>query len=221
MKCLAVFCLLAFIVAVSQAAPGGTIPKCVVIGQGETVQFAVMGANPASEELLARLAYAEGLSTGFPDDPLVYEAIAWGVMNRVRLGEVSAKMQRRYGSGVSGVIFRKGQFNPAVSARSRFSKDFLCPQNPGRWAIAVEAARKSLTGKGSPFIQSAWEKANGISLVVNFYYPQSPQARGPLPPWEGSPALKFIGDISIGGVVLSAERIRFYRLTNPPGDIKR
>ncbi|MEI2780996.1 MAG: hypothetical protein V9H25_06920 [Candidatus Competibacter sp.] len=89
-----------------------------------------------------------------------YQAIAWGVMNRVRLGEASSAMRRRYGDGVAGVIFRKGQFNPAVSPRSPFSRDFLCPQDSARWGLAMEAAQIALRGRDNPFIQTAWERAS-------------------------------------------------------------
>ncbi len=214
-----VFSLLLAIAAPLQAARGEDLPACTEIRQGESVRAAVMRVNPTEQELLARLAFAEGLSTGFADDPLVYGAIAWGVMNRVRLAEASAQMWRRYGDGVAGVIFRKGQFNPAISTRSRFSKAFLCPREANHWRLAEGAARKALAGEGNPFLQTPWETARGLSLVVNFYYPQSVQARGPRAPWEGSRELDFIGDVTIDGALLSAERIRFYRLANPPTDM--
>jgi hypothetical protein len=194
------------------------LPVCVTRAAAETPRAAVMKVQPGDEELLARLAYAEGRSTGFADDPRVYQGIAWGVMNRVRLSAVSASARRQYGSGVAGVIFQPKQFNPAVSPRSAFSKDFLCPRDAGRWRLAVDAARAARRGQDNPFIQTPWERQRGLSLVVNFYYPRSPQARGPLAPWEGSRALRFIGDVSIDGGALSAERIRFYRLARPPGD---
>ncbi|MDQ2693899.1 MAG: cell wall hydrolase [Pseudomonadota bacterium] len=194
-------------------------PPCLTLGKGGSVQSAVMKADPAAEELLARLVYAESLSTGFADDPLVHQAIAWGVMNRVRLGEASPSLRQRYGSGVAGVIFRKGQFNPAVSPRSRFSGAFLCPDDPGGWRTAVQAARRALAGEGNPFIATPWEQEHGLSLVVNFYYPRSVQARGPVAPWEGSRELGFIGDVRIGGELLDAGRVRFYRLARPPKDI--
>ncbi|MFO7640806.1 MAG: hypothetical protein R6X17_05950 [Candidatus Competibacteraceae bacterium] len=194
------------------------LPVCVTRAADETPRAAVMKVQPTDEELLARLAYAEGRSTGFADDLRVYQGIAWGVMNRVRLSAVSAHSRRQYGSGVAGVTFQPKQFNPAVSPRSAFSKDFLCPRDAGRWRLALAAARTALGGRDNPFIQTPWEQWRGLSLVVNFYYPQSPQARGPLAPWEGSRALRFIGDVSIDGGILSAERIRFYRLAQPPGD---
>lgn len=200
------------------APPGGN-PACLARAAGETTRAAVMKAQPGDEELLARLSYAEGSSTGFPADPLVYRGIAWGVMNRVRLGEVSATARRRYGSGVVGVVFHPQQFNPAVSLRSPFSQDFLCPQDAARWQLALEAARAALRGPDNPFIQTAWERQHGRALVVNFYYPRSSQARGPLAPWEGNRALHFIGDPSPGASLPVAERIRFYRLAQPPADL--
>jgi len=162
---------------------------------------------------------AVGACLRFADDHRVYQGIAWGVMNRVRLSEISATARRQYGGGVAGVIFKPQQFNPAVSLRSPFSKDFLCPQDPTRWRLAVEAARAALRGQDNPFIQTPWERRHGRSLVVNFYYPHSSQARGPLAPWEGSRALRFIGNPSSGNLP-PAERIRFYRLAQPPGDLR-
>ena len=199
---------------------GGAAPECVKIVQGETIQAALLRSNPRQDELLTRLVYAEGLSSGFPDDALVYEAIAWGVMNRVRLSEASTALKKRYGNGIAGVIFRKSQFNPAVSPRSQFSKEFLCPKDPARWQIAATAAKMALDGSDNPFMQNAWEKDHGLSLVVNFYYPQSLQARGPLPPWEGSQELEFVDRVEFNGAVLPPDRVRFYRLARPPADIK-
>ncbi len=130
-------------------------------------------------------------------------------------------MRRLYADGVSGVIFRKGQFNPAVSPRSPYSGDFLCPRDATTWGLTVAAATRAVQGRGNPFIQSDWERARGLSLVVNFYYPASTQAKGPLAPWEGSPSLQFIGPVPMDGGVLEPGRIRFYRLTQPPGDLGR
>jgi hypothetical protein len=219
MKRIWFFFLLTFILDLPLETAENGLARCLTRGQGESIKSAVMKNRPTRQELLARLVYAEGLSTGFPDDTLVYQAIAWGVMNRVRLGEASATLRRRYGSGIAGVIFRQGQFNPALSTRSPFSKEFLCPHNSTRWQMAMEAAERALQGHSNPFLQTAWEKTHGLSLVVNFYYPRSIQAHSPLPPWEGSRELKSVGDVVIDGVVLSAKRIRFYRLTNPPKDI--
>jgi len=200
-------------------APATGLPACLAVPPGETIEATVRRHAPSDHELLSRLAHAEGRSTGHPHDPLVYEGIAWGVMNRVRLGERSPSLRRRYGAGLAGVIFRKGQFNPAVSPRSQFSKELLCPSDRATWQLAEEGAARALAGEGNPFIQTDWERRHGLALVVNFYYPDSVQARGPLAPWEGDAGLRSIGDATLARGVLPANRIRFYRLTAPPGDI--
>jgi hypothetical protein len=201
------------------AATAGEAPACLMIQPSFPVESSVRSAGISDGELLARLVYAETASTGFPDQRPVYEAIAWGVMNRVRLGDVSTSMQKVYGRGIWGVIFKKGQFNPAVSKRSPYSREFLCPGEPHKWSMAQAAAQSAIKGQNNPFIATSWEKKHGISLVVNFYYPRSVQAKTPLAPWEASQRLQFIGDVSIGEDLLTADKVRFYRLSRPPGDV--
>jgi hypothetical protein len=210
--------LLCLIPALSGAA--ADVPKCLARDASDSVEFLAAKAKLTQKELLARLVYAEALSTGIGDDPLVHEAIAWGVMNRVRLAERSESMKKSYGSGIRGVVFKKGQFNPAVSPRSPFSRDFLCPKERAIWRLSLEAAGKAMAGEKNPFIQTSWEQGNNLSLVVNFYYPKSIQAKGPYPPWEDGGGLEFIGDVMIGDKMLPAEHIRFYRLARPPADLK-
>jgi hypothetical protein len=77
----------------------------------------------------------------------------------------------------------------------------------------------ALAGDDNPFVQTEWERRHGLSLVVNFYYPDSVQARGPLAPWEGDGGVRFVGDLALAGGILPPNRIRFYRLTVPPRDI--
>ncbi len=202
------------------SAYAGEIPECLQSGPDAEIESIIKANNIHDQELLARLVFAEGLSTRFADDQLVYDGIAWGVMNRVRLGESSQSMRRTYGRGIHGVIFKKGQFNPAVSRRSPFSKAFLCPDNEEHWRMASISAVKAVRGEYNPFIQTPWEKRHGLSLVVNFYYPASMQAKGKLAPWEANRSLSFVGDVLIKGRILSAERIRFYRLNLPPKDIR-
>lgn len=209
------------ILILSGAALAEGMPVCMVLDPKASVESIVSEQLISDQELLARLVYAEGLSTGFPDEQAVYDAIGWGVMNRVRLGEASQSMRRAYGQGIGGVIFKKGQFNPAVSKRSPFSKAFLCPDNVLHWRMAKTAAAKAIKGTSNPFIHTSWERRHDLSLVVNFYYPQSVQAREKLAPWEGSKSLSFIGDILIDGKILPADHIRFYRLNHPPGDLNR
>ena len=207
------------VIAPVLCAAADVAPKCLERDPSDSVEYVAAKAKLSPKELLARLVYAEALSTGFGDDPLVHEAIAWGVMNRVRLAEHSASSKRSYGSGIRGVVFKKGQFNPAVSPKSPFSKDFLCPKERALWRMALEAADKAMAGGKNPFIQTLWEQENDLSLVVNFYYPKSVQAKGTHAPWEGSGGLEFIGDVMIGDRLLPAEHVRFYRLARPPADL--
>ena len=205
--------------AFALSAAAADVPKCLPRDPSDSIEFVAAKARLSQKELLARLVYAEALSTGIGDDPLVHEAIAWGVMNRVRLAERSESMKKSYGSGIRGVIFKKGQFNPAVSPKSAFSKDFLCPKERTLWLLASAAAGKAMAGKKNPFIQTPWEQENNLSLVVNFYYPKSIQAKGSYPPWEDGGSLEFIGDVRIGDKLLPAEHVRFYRLARTPADL--
>jgi hypothetical protein len=194
-------------------------PACLCCEGSSTIASVVAASGIADKEVLARLVYAESSSTGYADNLNVYVAIAWGVMNRVRLSQVSPSRIGLYGSGIRGVIFKKGQFNPAVSKSSPFSRYFLCPHNSARWGMASYAAGMAMKGEGNPFIQTPWEREHGISLVVNFYYPCSIQAKTHLAPWEETKGMKFIGDVLIDGKILPSTQVRFYRLTRPPSDI--
>ena len=125
------------------AVAASPLPECLVRASATEASQAVLARAGvvADEEILARLTYAEAISTGSPDDAAVYRMIAWGTMNRVRLAEASAQAAARYGRGVPGVVFKAGQFNPAVSTRSRFGAMFLCPQGAGRRRRRPSVAR--------------------------------------------------------------------------------
>ena len=90
------------VIAPVLCAAADVAPKCLERDPSDSVEYVAAKAKLSPKELLARLVYAEALSTGFGDDPLVHEAIAWGVMNRVRLAEHSASSKRSYGSGIRG-----------------------------------------------------------------------------------------------------------------------
>ncbi len=203
--------------AVAMAAP---LPDCVERAEGQTTEQAMRQATVDERELLARLTYAESISTEHRDDPLVYKGIAWGTMNRVRLGMHSKAAAGRYGSGVWGVVFQPGQFNPAVSKRSRFSRLFLCPSDQAAWDLAQAAADEALKGENNPFLQTDWEERYGVSLVVNFYYPDSTQAKGPLAPWENDGNLVFTGPVPTPDGMIDADKVRFYRLRKVPKDFR-
>lgn len=193
----------------------GAIPPCLADAPRVSIEEAA-AAVVDEEDLLARVVYAETAATGYAGEYVVYEGIAWGIMNRVRLVEVFPHLERRYGRGIRGVVFKKGQFNPTTSKKSPYARDFLCPQRDDHWRMAVKAAEKARQGKNNPFVDTPWERKNGLSLVVNFYYPSSSQARGPFPPWERDRTFVFVGDTVIEGSPLPASWVRFYRLKEPP-----
>jgi len=170
-------------------------------------------------EVLARLAFAEGISTACAaKQPEVIQAIAWGVMNRVRLGQATPQLARKYGDSVRAVVFKPGQFNPAVSKGSRFASYFRCPsQAPGwepLWATAQEAAHTALTAPNrNPFLQTEWEIQHGISLVAHFYYPKSEQATPRPPSWVRNDAM--VRQAMIKEQSFSNECVWFIRLEKP------
>ena len=208
-------CLI-ILLSLTTASIAEELPLCIERSQSSSIESQTRAHAIPQEELLTRLVYAESQSTGFPDDPLVYESIAWGVMNRVRLGEKFPSKARIYGAGIVGVIFKKGQFNPAISLKSPYSKEFLCPDHSARWQWALAASRSTQYPQQNPFLQTSWEQQQGVSLVVNFYYPSSIQARSAEAPWEHDKSLIFLGEVAIKNTVLSATKVRFYRLAYSP-----
>lgn len=207
--------MLAVLVAAALAAPA---PRCVERQPDQSTRDALLAEAPDESELLARLVLAEATSTGFPEDPAVHRAIAWGVVNRVRLAARSATAAGWYGRGVAGVVFQPSQFNPAVSTRSRFSRLFLCPTGARGWELAVAAAAEALgPTTGVAVERTSVEQAADLDGVMNFYYPSSEQARGPDAPWEGR--LPRVA-VTVDGVPLDPAKVVFYRLPRLPGDVR-
>ena len=199
-------------------------PSCLE-RSGQDAQEPYRKAGIGERELLARLVYAEGISTNFAGDAecgawgeTIFTAIAWGVMNRVRLAESQPRFRSAFGTGIQGVIFKKRQFNPAVSTRSPFSKLMLCPSSDQRfvnlWPLAVAAVRAPLDEPAAnPFLFSAAEKSSGISRVTYFYYPKSVQATKDPPSWADPKAsgTRFVLDVTIAGQRVSNSCIHFFR----------
>lgn len=86
----------------------GQPPVCLQPDNSSTVESMIEQCGIPEQEVLARLVYAEGISTGYADEPTVYEAIAWGVMNRVRLSEACPSKHVIYGRGIREWHSRKG-----------------------------------------------------------------------------------------------------------------
>lgn len=169
----------------------------------------------SDQELLGRLVLAEGTSSGVAENAQcephwreIYQAIAWGVRARLAHGG--------YGKGLRGVIFKPGQFRPAISERSRFASLFLCPDPSPRWRevlkLVHEVVRAPITA--SPFLQDAGaqaaERSSGVSRVNQFYYPLSSQATAQPPAWAQKHTQRVRG-LKVGGRLIPDECIWFYR----------
>jgi len=184
------------------SALAATVPCISIKGEGDL-------------ETLTRLVLAEGISTACLEgrESEVFGSIAWGVMNRVLLSEHYPKLARQFGRGVQGVIFKPGQFNPAVSKRSRFAAYFTCPLKAPEasrlWPLALQAASQALNSpEKNPFVETAWEKEQGLSLVTHFYYPRSEQATVPPPAWASPKSKTLAKNLGPGCV-------QFFRVPKP------
>ncbi|MEK2646181.1 hypothetical protein [Bdellovibrio sp. BCCA] len=196
-------------------------PECFK-RQGDESNEVIVDKNKLTDfEILARLSFAESISTNMEKcekyGEAVFESIAWGVHNRVELAKNNPKWEKSFGKGYRGVIFKKAQFNPAVSKKSTYSKLFLGPtEHPlwkEYWKHATEAANKVVTSPNeNPFLKGP--KTSGVSAVTHFYYPQSTQATNPPVEWADLTKTKaknaYVKDVSISGTKFSNECVQFF-----------
>ncbi len=199
-------------------------PKCFERTEGEvpTQVFERQSVQLSESEILTRLIFAEGISTGFSHQtecrelgPEIFKSIGYGVRARVEMGQNSSSAKKRFGDSYQSVIFKKGQFNPAVSSRSKYSEYFLCPQKhnswPTYWNWATLAAEEVIDGKVmSPLLINDFEKSTGLSLVSHFYYPSSSQATPSGPSWRDNS--KRIENLLVDGKQIPHTCIEFFRL---------
>ncbi|WP_374029977.1 hypothetical protein [Bdellovibrio bacteriovorus] len=188
-------------------------PTCLKRAGDESNEAIVEKNKLTDFELLARLTFAEGISTNMEKcakyGASVYESIAWGVYSRVELAAKNPRYAQSFGKGYRGVIFKKAQFNPAVSKKSSYSKLFLCPTEHPKWKTywqhATSAANKILVeGKKSPFTKAP----------THFYYPQSSQATQPPVAWadltKGKAQKAYLKGVKIDGNAFSNECVQFF-----------
>lgn len=136
------------------------------------IKQAAMLARLDKEDVLARLIYAESLSTGFwaglcqasGGGKAILESIAWGVAHRIM-----EKMEQRPQDGVSqavfDVVFAPMQFRTSFSGRGKknpFAKAFLCPLKAQEYLS--QAAQRH--GSGIP---------QGEAETASFLFQQSRQ----------------------------------------------
>lgn len=193
---------------------------------------------PNSTELLARLIYAEGISTQFSrycesQGKAIFEAIGWGVVSRLRI-----ELAKGLRTTLRQEILAPGQYNPSTSLKSPFRKYFACPsiEDPKNdfksyWNWARAAAEKAVKHpEQNPFLktsckdlndkdyqrcltQQEWERKYEISLVTNFFYPRSTQA-GVVPPWAQVKDYHLVRGLVVNGTPLSEAStscIQFFR----------
>ncbi|UXR66129.1 cell wall hydrolase [Bdellovibrio bacteriovorus] len=197
-------------------------PACLKRAADESNEDLAKQHKLTDFEILARLVFAEGISTNLEKcdkyGASLFESLAWGVENRVALAKASPAYAKMFGSGIQGVIFKKAQFNPAVSKKSSYSKLFLCPTEHPEWkkywAYSTQAADKVMQDpKQNPFLKAGPQK-HGVSAVTHFYYPHSSQATQPPVAWADlskSAAKKaYVKAVSIDGHAYSNECVQFF-----------
>ena len=202
-----------------------TRPACLTRAGTQSTEQVVVAARLTEEDLrpprlCRRRVHQLGPGAGVcAPGTAILHAIAWGVMNRVRLGQARAALGTKYGAGIRGVVFKPGQFNPAVSVRSRFAPVFLCPTAHPAWAqywstAVVAVGQAQHAPEQNPFLLTAWEKRTGLSLVAHFYYPLSVQATPQPPAWAETSARSttFVRDVTVCGTQLNTTCIWFFRL---------
>lgn len=190
--------------------------------------------NMPDEELLTRSVFAEGVSTYFyslmectKQSPLIFQAIAWGIKNRVDKAEKSTAHRKRFGQGIRGILFHLDQFNPSVSPNVEYSRLFACPTSyyEGRdfRGLSCHKNQKHFTKKN---FEKYWQLAKGAAQVVmdkksvkpfqatSFYYPLYVYSSGQQcrqykkPSWASHD--KSLKNVKINGQSLSTECVWFF-----------
>lgn len=199
------------------------------------------GTKLTEKDLLTRLVFAETLSTNYFLDPQcdgqgasIAKAIAWGVMNRVRMGNPNWNSVRK-------AAFAPNQFAPAISSKSIFSDLFTCPnllqQDETRMNERIKEQknrfenhakkinREIFYSKYIPmtfkFAKAATEEAfhggidknpfvkSGVpSPVLNFYYPLSDDVKDLNPDWNR--CNQPLDKVDIDGTRLNPHCARFF-----------
>ena len=239
-------CLFLFGLSFSELS-SGELMACISRQPNQSSKEAVekfeqsQGLKVREKEILIRLVLAESLNTNYFLDPkcvdqgpLITKGIAWGAMNRVRLG-------RREWDSVRKTVFAANQFAPAVSNLSIFADLFTCPtlveqsenqmnelmheQKKRFEAFAKKTKRADLYEKYIPltlqFAKSAADEAfegnpekNPFTAakvqwpVINFYYPLSDDVKYGNPDWNR--CNQPLDNIEIDGKRLDPYCIRFF-----------
>ncbi len=188
-------------------------PACLTRKNDESNEEIVQREKLTDFEVLARLVFAEGISTNLDKcskyEDSLFASLAWGVQNRVALADAQPRYAKQFGKGLHGVIFKKAQFNPAVSKKSSYSKLFLCPSEHPQWQKFWELSKKAADQALSHPQKNPLPKS-----VTHFYYPQSTQATNPPVAWadlnKDAAKKAYMKDVKIEGTRYSNECIQFF-----------
>ncbi|MBL7663791.1 MAG: hypothetical protein JNM93_01565 [Bacteriovoracaceae bacterium] len=204
-------------------------PTCLEKTAKQSPTVTIQKAAISNQELLTRLVMAEGISTNYQASnecsdrgAEIFEAIAWGVVARLKMGETHPTWAKKFGKTIPEVVLKPGQFAPAISEKSAYSKYFLCPTQAPEWEkhwgwASVAAGQTLLNPHKSPFIDSKYERAKVLSLVSHFYYPLSKQAHKIPPLWANpkAQAKNLVGEIEINNKRIPHTCILFFRHEKP------
>ncbi|MBX9766439.1 MAG: hypothetical protein K2X47_04130 [Bdellovibrionales bacterium] len=203
-------------------------PICIEASATSSLENQFHSLNIEPSELLARLVWAESESLISGPTALAEKceaqfvtyakAIAWTVRARVELAKRNANLKKKFGSDWYGVVFKKDQFNPAVSKKSNFRKFFVCPQKSTRFLkywFAVRELADKVTDKHtlSPLVTTPFERSEGYSLIAHLYYPLSLQATTTPPTWvtQFKQAKQEVRSLKLDGLTLNNACLWMFR----------
>jgi hypothetical protein len=196
---LQILAILTFIYSFPSLAGSMELQNCTPSSQGEeaSARRAADAAQMSDTEALARLIYAEGLSTGFwknrcsaPNEAAIFESIAWGVMNRVGASRANARPMK-------DIVFARSQFRTSFSSsrNNPFAVAFLCPLRAQTYLDST-AASPGRSRNASALYQNAENIAQRVMAefnrsgipanrqnISNFFYPRSEHFGEMRPTW--------------------------------------
>ncbi len=143
----------------------------------------------ADHDVLARLIFSEGLSTGCLKHPdcssidlfkeNIFEKIAWGIASRIK-------------KNAYDTVFKKYQFRTSFSPKMSGNKEnifatfFLCPEKSEPYLQLGSLDYKDLYGEAYQLAKEVLQNKkipNSYQHVTNFFYPQSPVFGHLTPNW--------------------------------------
>lgn len=177
------------------ATPPVELEHCTVPAKNHEslAKAAATQADLSKTEVLARLIYAESLSTGYWKDrcqaasaDAIMTGIGWGVLNRVK-GNLGKK------DPYYATIFQKSQFATSFTTSTKrpsnpFAKAFLCPLSAKDY-LSTKTSAAEIYAQAQSTAQKLVEQFEKTSVpapynkVTNFFYPRSEYFGEMRPKW--------------------------------------